>query len=76
LAGDALAPLLGRLLERPRHGDAGQRVLGLEVTVEAAVGEPGRPHQVGDADALDAALPEQASGRVGDLFAMAFGFGP
>ncbi len=68
-------PALGRLLEGAGHGDAGQRFLGLEVSVEAAVREAGGAHQVGDADALDAALLEQAGGRVGDLFAMGLGFG-
>ena len=40
----------------------GERVLGLEVAVEPAVGETGGGHRLGDAHAVEAALAEQARG--------------
>ena len=46
--------------ENPRTGLGGERVLGFEVIVEAAMGEAGGMHQVGDADRLEALLAEQA----------------
>jgi hypothetical protein len=75
LGRDALVPALGRLLERMRHGDRGQRLLGLEMPVEPAVREPRGAHQVGDAHPPDAAFAEQAGRGLGDLLAVVFGFG-
>ena len=40
--------------------------LGFKVTVEAAVGEACGLHEIGDADAVDAALAKQTSGDVQD----------
>jgi hypothetical protein len=42
--------------------------LGFKVTVEAAVGEACGLHEIGDADAVDAALAKKTSGYVEDSF--------
>jgi hypothetical protein len=44
-----------------RLGDQG--FLGGELLVEAARGQPDGLHQIGDADAVHAALPEELGGR-------------
>ena len=41
----------------------------VEVAVKTAVGKPGRPHQVRDADDIEAALAEEVRGRIQNAFA-------
>ena len=57
-------------LRRLRH----EIVLGGEVAVKAAMGEVGRLHDVGDADAAKALGAEQCAGRIDDAVAVSGGF--
>ena len=51
-------------------GLGGERVLRREMAVEPAVGQPRRPGDLGDADAVEAALAKQPPGRLDDGRAM------
>jgi hypothetical protein len=60
------------LLNRGRTCDS-QRFLNqlffrLEVLVKTAVGQPGRCHEIGEADTFDAMLTKFCSGRFNDTF--------
>ncbi len=56
--------------ERLDGGLGEQRLLGGELLVEAAVGEPDLRHEISDTDRLHAALAEQPRGRRDDLLAV------
>ena len=63
-------PLLKRRLQRLRYRRGRQIVLGLEVTVDAAMGQSRRFRQRGDAHALDSALAQFLARRGDDLLAV------
>ncbi|MNR46736.1 hypothetical protein D3C85_1657420 [compost metagenome] len=71
--GSPFPPALTHLLERPLAGLPGQRFLGFEMTIEAAMSQAGRGHHIDDADAMQAALAEQPRGGVDDDFAVEVG---
>ena len=57
-----LAPVRHRAVHGVGEGFDHQRLAGIEMGVESAMGQPGLLHQVGDADAVRTLFP-QAHGR-------------